>query len=139
MTARFQRKSMVAWAGLTGAVLVCAVGLWAWQPAPWTAVDTLKIGAEAAARLESVLWVDARSEQAVAAHPASDAVRLTPAAWEAGIGRLMERWEPGRAIVVYCDGADCGTSREVAQRLRDELGINNVWALDGGWAASPNL
>jgi len=38
---------------------------------------------------------------------------------------------------VYCDGADCGTSRAVARRLKRELGVSEVYVLKGGWRAWP--
>jgi rhodanese-related sulfurtransferase len=60
------------------------------------------------------------------------AVSLTVADFDNQLGAFLDVWEPGRRVVVYCDSADCGASHEVAARLRDEAGIQEVYVLTGG-------
>jgi hypothetical protein len=36
-------------------------------------------------------------------------------------------------IVVFCGSAACDASHHVAERLRNEAGLPDVWVLTGGW------
>jgi len=81
---------------------------------------------------EGVVWVDARSAEAFAGDHIPGALNVSLEAWEAGFFALMERWVPGAPVVVYCSGESCALSREVAERLRAELGAEQVYWLEGG-------
>jgi rhodanese-related sulfurtransferase len=81
----------------------------------------------------AVIWVDARDDDAFQAGHQRGAVRLNEDNWESALGDLLVRWEPGVQIVVYCDGAGCAASREIALRLRAELGFEGIHWLEGGW------
>lgn len=81
------------------------------------------------------LWVDARDVSAYRESHYPEAVHLTEGNWDQGIGQLLERWEPGLPIVVYCDGEGCAASRNLARRLREDLGITEVYWLEDGWEA----
>lgn len=93
------------------------------------------VSVRVAAGWPAVLWVDARSASAYQRAHVPGAVNLSAGAWEAQIGEFVEAWAPGRRVVVYCDGHGCNASREVAQRLRDELGLPDIHVLTGGWDA----
>ena len=82
-----------------------------------------------------VLWVDARAEAAYAQDHVPGAINLSPPSWDAQVGAVIAAWRPERRIVVYCDGHGCQASRDVAQRLRAEMGLNEVYVLTGGWDA----
>lgn len=82
-----------------------------------------------------ILWVDARSRAAYQAAHRDGAILVNEEDWEGGLVRFMEVWEPGLRVVVYCDDRACQTSGAVAERLRTELGITDVFALENGWAA----
>jgi rhodanese-related sulfurtransferase len=84
---------------------------------------------------EGALWVDAREPAEFAAGHVPGAVALGETAWEEGLANFVERWEPGVLVVVYCGGAECEAARRVAERLRMELGIEEVAVLRGGWTA----
>lgn len=97
--------------------------------------------AEARARVaagESILWVDARPEAAFLRGHVPGAVWLSEDDWSRGLMGLLEIWEPDQVIVVYCDGVACAASGQVAARLRDELGVDTVLVLEGGWEAWQN-
>ena len=40
-----------------------------------------------------------------------------------------------RPVVVYCEGRACEASRKVTQRLRESMGLEEVYYLRGGWKA----
>jgi rhodanese-related sulfurtransferase len=82
-----------------------------------------------------VLWVDARAEAAYAQEHVPGAINLSPPSWDAQVGAVIAAWRPERQIVVYCDGHGCQASRDVAQRLRAEMGLTEVYVLTGGWDA----
>lgn len=81
------------------------------------------------------LWIDARSEAAFAKAHIPDAIPLNEDHWEALLPGVVERWQPGAALVVYCDHRQCQSSQQVARRLRRDLGSDSVYVLRGGWQA----
>ncbi|MGF1530232.1 MAG: rhodanese-like domain-containing protein [Puniceicoccaceae bacterium] len=84
---------------------------------------------------QEILWVDARQKSDWDAGRIENAVWLSEGNFESGLSLFLDRWYPGLAVVVYCDAQDCDASTAVAARLRDELEIDNVWVLKGGWQA----
>jgi rhodanese-related sulfurtransferase len=83
-----------------------------------------------------VLWVDARPEAEYAEGHVDGAVSLNEDNWSRAIAGVLERWNPGDAVVVYCGGAECAASKAVAGRLRGrEYGLGEVYVLRGGWEA----
>lgn len=83
--------------------------------------------------LENVLWVDARSDEAFEAAHLEAALALNEENWETGFAPLLDVWVPGTPIVVYCSSQSCLRSHHVASRLRDELGVDEIYSLKGGW------
>ena len=83
----------------------------------------------------NVMWIDARPADEFAAGHIADAIQLNTDAWDALLPQVLNQWTPNRRLVVYCSKQSCGASREVARRLRDEAGLNNVFVLSGGWEA----
>lgn len=84
---------------------------------------------------KAVLWVDARSQADFEAQHIPGAVWLSAGEWEAGLFEVLERVPEDGWVVVYCGSERCGASREVADRLRDEVGLKRVVVLHGGWDA----
>lgn len=111
---------------------------WALHPhAPDYAADRLERGEMTVEHVlglrDPVLWVDARSQAHYEEGHFPGALLLNEDAWEAGFGALVEVWQPEQTIIVYCDALECRASRDVAARLREELGAENVYHLRGGW------
>jgi len=86
---------------------------------------------------EQILWIDARSEEEYLQGHIPGAVLLNEERWEALFVELMKsgKWEPGKKVVVYCSSLSCQSSHLVAERLRKQSGIPNVFVLKGGWEA----
>ena len=131
------------------ALVVCGVALapaaapWAWRPAaappgaqtPRLRPDEVSVR-RAVALGEGVLWVDARPEGRFAAERVPGALPLTLGGWDNQLFDVLDAVVPGEPVVVYCESVSCGTSREVADRLRGVLGdAAEVYALHGGWDA----
>jgi len=96
-----------------------AVATAGWHGASPEAADPLAVSIEAAGELDGpILWADART---VADERASlePRVLLHPDDWEAGVGELLARWEPGVTIIVFCDGGACSSSRRVEKLARE--------------------
>ena len=85
--------------------------------------------------LETVLWVDARPEEAYLEGHFADAIQINEDNWDEGISQLLEAWDPDVAIVVYCDGERCAASRELVMRIRTDLGLEPVYWLKEGYEA----
>lgn len=83
--------------------------------------------------LASALWIDARSAAAYAAGHHPGALRLTEADWESLLVPILDVWQPGRPLIVYCDSTSCAAASSVAARLRRELAADPVFVLHGGW------
>ena len=83
----------------------------------------------------ALLWIDARSQQEFVRGHLPQALNLDPEHWDADLAELLRAWQPGTRVIVYCREAGCGTSRNVADRLRREYRLPDVWVLHGGWEA----
>jgi len=84
---------------------------------------------------EKVLWVDARPREQFDAGHIPNALLLNSYEWEELLDPFLDQWKSGQTVVVYCSSADCDLSKEIAQRLRKEVQIPNVYVLKGGWRA----
>lgn len=91
--------------------------------------------AEVAGWSGPVLFVDARAPDAFARRHIPGAQSLPESQWETQLPEVIRTWQPGCRVVVYCDNQACDASQEVAGRLRRELGISQVYVLQGGWSA----
>lgn len=101
---------------------------------PWE-VATFEIDLVQARSLAGAVWVDARADTDFEAGHFEGAVSLNEEDWEGGFPALLDVWAPGAPIVVYCSSESCMRSHHVAERLRGELGIEDAFALRGGWEA----
>ncbi len=82
---------------------------------------------------ESILWVDARSRDAYEEMHHDGATHLSEDDWDTGLVDLLMEWDMDVPIIVYCDGLHCANSREIASRLRTEIGETRIYWLIGGW------
>ena len=126
------------WRVASGLVLIALVpallSVWLHPRGPsW--VRTGEITLAVVRQWPEVLWVDARGAAAYEHEHVPGALNLSAGSWEKQIGDVVVAWKPELRVVVYCDGHGCQASREVAQRLRDELGLTEVYVLTGGWDA----
>lgn len=79
-----------------------------------------------------VLWIDARSEEEFASDQIPGAINIQLPDFERGLGTILQMWQSGVPIVVYCSSTSCEASREMARRLT-ESGLKGVHYLHGGW------
>lgn len=86
----------------------------------------------AQAREMDPIWIDARSAVRYREGHIPGALPLTLTDWETQLAAVVEAWTPEQAIVVYCGGVGCDDSSRVAERLRRDLGAEDVWVLEGG-------
>ncbi|MEM7672880.1 MAG: rhodanese-like domain-containing protein [Verrucomicrobiota bacterium] len=85
------------------------------------------------AALSNPLYLDARTLSEFEEAHIPGAMLLNEDDWDQRVLALIERWEPGRVIVVYCSSLACQASHAVAERLKVEMGIDAVVVLKGGW------
>lgn len=81
----------------------------------------------------AVLWIDARSAEAYEKEHIPGAVLLNMDRFDELLPGLFDAWEGNETLVVYCDSRQCGASEAVADRLREDLGMEEVFVLKGGW------
>jgi len=102
---------------------------------PWRP-DALRPGEislqEALSAREPLLWVDARPRSEYERGRIPEAMLLNEEEWDARVTAVLDRWQPGQRVVVYCDSGACRASHAVAERLR-EFRMGPVFVLQGGW------
>lgn len=102
-----------------------------WQQPP---VDSGQVSlAQAESWGSAVLWLDARPDAQFERRHIDGALQLNEDRWDELLRPMLAAWAPERKLVVYCSSQSCNLSREVAERLRREAGLTNVYVLDGGW------
>jgi rhodanese-related sulfurtransferase len=82
---------------------------------------------------DNAIWVDARPDEKFARDHVPGAVSLNEDRWNELLPQFLERWSPGKRVVVYCSAESCNAAREIAKRLRDEAQLKDVFVLQGGW------
>ena len=108
-------------------------GTVSWQQRP---VDSAAVSVEEAKNWGgAVLWVDARAEEPFAKAHVPGALRLDEDGWDTLLPSVLAAWSPERKVVVYCSRETCNASHAVAERLRHEVQLKNIYVLEGGWEA----
>ncbi|MCH6257347.1 rhodanese-like domain-containing protein [Puniceicoccaceae bacterium K14] len=100
--------------------------------------DSLLVSLEDIDSLDTYLWIDARLDEVYAEGHYEGAILLNEESWEEGFMSLLDQWLPDQAIMVYCSSEACLRSHHVASRLREELGFEEVFVLEGGWDVLQN-
>jgi rhodanese-related sulfurtransferase len=80
----------------------------------------------------SAIWVDARTRAKFERKKIPGAILLNAEEWDAQVGKFLDAWDPEKTIVVYGD-REGDAAANVALRLREELKIDKVWTLHGGF------
>jgi rhodanese-related sulfurtransferase len=80
-----------------------------------------------------VIWVDARPEEEFARDHVPGALSLNEDRWNELLPQFLAAWSPGKKVIVYCSAESCDLAREVAERLRKEAQVPDVFVLEGGW------
>ena len=84
---------------------------------------------------DNVMWVDARPAEEFEHDHIPCAILLNEDRWNELLPQFLAVWSPGKKIVVYCSAQSCDLAREVAERLRKEAQLPDVFVLEGGWEA----
>jgi rhodanese-related sulfurtransferase len=77
--------------------------------------------------------LDARSPKEFSESRIANAINLSEENFEEQVGVFLDVWNPDSKIIVYCSSSSCSSSRNIANRLRDEFQIKNVYVLKGDW------
>ncbi|CAN5147878.1 hypothetical protein BH23VER1_BH23VER1_34530 [soil metagenome] len=87
-----------------------------------------------------VFWIDARPRDEYEAARLPGAFLLNEHEWESQIFEHYEMFiENDLPIVVYCGTHACQESHTIAQRLRQQVGLSEVYVLRGGWREAQKL
>ncbi len=102
-----------------------------WQHPP---VDSAPVSlAQVESWGEATLWIDARGDEQFERAHIPGALQLNEDNWDELFRAMLPAWSPEKKVVVYCSRQTCNLSHEVAERLRQEAGLTNVYVLQGGW------
>jgi rhodanese-related sulfurtransferase len=134
MPSLLKEFTLIAALTLTGAAYSLVSGL---APLPWAEPELAagEIRLTDAQALD-VIWVDARPYEEFAEDHIPEALFFDEGDWDSGLIDLMNTWlmQP-RPIIVYCGTESCGTSKRIAERLREALPEAEIYSLKGGWDA----
>lgn len=112
-------------------------GTWLGHPnlPPWNpmTLEEDEIDLEGALALENILWLDARGESAYLEDHIPGALLLNEDNWNEHFEAFIQVWDGLSALVVYCDSRTCAASKSVADHLKEDLGIEEIFVLKGGW------
>ncbi|MFT5837338.1 MAG: rhodanese-related sulfurtransferase [Candidatus Azotimanducaceae bacterium] len=134
MLSLLRETTLIAALTLIGVAYSLVGGL---APLPWAepelAAGEIRL---ADAQVLTVIWLDTRSYDAFEAGHMPDALFFDENDWDTSLIGLMDVWliQP-RPIVVYCGSESCGTSKRIAERLREALPDAEIYSLKGGWEA----
>ena len=123
---------------LLGLALLPAVGqaLYFKDKVSWqTPVAASEMVTLAQARNSDAIWIDARPQDEFDREHVPGALLLNEDRWNELLPQVLAIWAPEKRVIVYCSSESCGSSREIAHRLRKEAGLANVFVLEGGWEA----
>jgi rhodanese-related sulfurtransferase len=84
---------------------------------------------------DGAIWIDARPQEEFDREHVPGAMLLNEDRWNELLPQMLATWSPEKRVVVYCSSQSCGSSREIARRLREEARLPNVFVLGGGWEA----
>ena len=101
--------------------------------APSFSAGDLELELEQIDDLGPVFWVDARSDEYFERGHLDGAISLNLERWEELLLGFLDSWPPDMSVVIYCSSQACLRSHEVAERLQDELGVEEIYVLKGGW------
>ena len=102
-----------------------------WQsPVPLSQSVTVT---EARAWGDNAIWIDARPDGDFARDHVPGAVSLNEDRWNELLPQMLAVWSPEKKIVVYCSNQNCNRAVEIAQRLRKEAQLKDIFVLKDGW------
>jgi rhodanese-related sulfurtransferase len=102
------------------------------SPVPASELVTVETAKEWGAQ---ALWVDARPDDQFERGHYPNALSLNEDHWDTQLPNVLMAWSEQKKIVVYCSTQSCSTSRQIAERLRKQANLKNVFVLEGGWEA----
>ncbi len=85
----------------------------------------------------NLILVDVRNNERFESGHASGALSITPETYDSMLDRVRACLRGAKRIVVYGEGTGSERAKQIARRLRKDLGSNQVFLLEGGWAAWP--
>jgi len=110
-----------------------AVAFFVHPKAPSFSAGDLELELEQIDDLGPVFWVDARAGEDFERGHLDGAISLNVERWEELLLGFLDSWPPDTTVVIYCSSQACLRSHEVADRLQDELGVEEIYVLKGGW------
>ena len=118
---------------LAMSVVSGAVAFLVHPKAPSFSAGDLELELDQVEELGPVFWVDARADEDFARGHLDGAISLNVERWEELLLGFLDSWTPDATVVIYCSSQACLSSHEVAERLQDELGFEEIYVLKGGW------
>ena len=110
-----------------------AVAFFVHPKAPSLSAGDLELELYQVDELGPVFWVDARADEDFESGHLDGAISLNLERWEDLLLGFLYSWPPDATVVIYCSSQACLRSQEVAERLQDELGVEEIYVLKGGW------
>ena len=85
----------------------------------------------------NLILVDVRNTERFESGHAPDALPITLETYDSMLDSVRTAFRGEKRIIVYGEGTGSERAQQIARRLRKDLGSNQVFLLEGGWAAWP--
>lgn len=82
---------------------------------------------------QDLIIVDARSISDFNEGHIKNAVNLSESRFDEQLGDFLDIWTPEATILIYCNSGGCNSSRNIAEKLKHECNIKNVYVLKDDW------
>ncbi len=117
---------------IAGLIALCNYAINPNRPNMGLAADEITL--EMLDRLSApIMIIDARASKDFASGHVKNAYNISESEFDAHLSAFLDAWVPDSTLVVYCNPGSCNSSRAVANRLKDECGIRNVYVLKDDW------
>lgn len=124
---------------LSASGLLAIANFWLNPNAPDLSLNSDEITLSQINRLpKNLVIVDARKSQDFKKGHVENAVNLSEEKFDAQLGEFLDIWTPDATVLVYCDFGRCNSSRAIADKLRHECQIENVFVLKDDWTKWKN-
>lgn len=82
---------------------------------------------------DNAVWIDSRSKADYDEKHVEGAILLNMDDFYVQLSDFLSQYKGEQMCVVYCASEACDTSHDIVRMIKKETGINNVYALHGGW------
>gem|GEM_PF-1469797 len=82
---------------------------------------------------KNIIFLDTRNSEKFNKKHITNALNLSEESFNSQIEKFLDMWNHNHIVVVYCDSLSCNSSRKIAERLKSDYEIKDVFILKDDW------